>query len=146
MISANYLGTFPTPIIRPNQFGKSGGRFAQSVSRLGNASLCPTRWQLAPAVEYRSGFPYLVMDIYQNYVGIPNSQRFPNFLSLDTRASKDIQMTPKYAVRSLGERASISTNHFNPEAVHDNTADPLVGYFFGHRGRRFTVGVSIFLF
>jgi hypothetical protein len=30
------------------------------------------------------------------------------------------------------------TNHFNPEAVHSNIADPLNGLFFGHRGRRFT--------
>jgi len=29
-------------------------------------------------------------------------------------------------------------NHFNPEAVHFNTADPNFGMCFGHRGRRFT--------
>ena len=37
------------------------------------------------------------------------------------------------------------TNHFNPEVVHANVADPAYGYFFGHRGRRFTVDFD-FLF
>ena len=35
------------------------------------------------------------------------------------------------------------TNHFNPEAVHANTGDPAFGYFFGHRGRRFTVDFDV---
>ena len=37
------------------------------------------------------------------------------------------------------------TNHFNPEQVHNNIADPAHGLFFGHRGRRFTVDFD-FLF
>jgi hypothetical protein len=35
------------------------------------------------------------------------------------------------------------TNHFNPEAVHSNIADPARGLFFGHRGRRFTVDFDV---
>jgi hypothetical protein len=80
----------------------------------------------------------------QNYAGDPNSHRFPNFLSIDSRFSKDVQVNPKYAVR-----VSISgfnlTNHFNPEAVHNNLADQALGFFFGHRGRRFTADFD-FLF
>ena len=104
----------------------------------------PRKFTVAPAAEYRSGFPYLVLDAAQRYVGIPNSSRFPNFLSIDTRVSKDLQMNPKYAVR-LSVSGFNLTNHFNPEAVHNNIADPASGYFFGHRGRRFTVDFD-FLF
>jgi hypothetical protein len=35
------------------------------------------------------------------------------------------------------------TNHFNPEALHSNAADPAFGYFFGHRGRRFTADFDV---
>jgi len=35
------------------------------------------------------------------------------------------------------------TDHFNPEAVHANIADPAFGYFFGQRGRRFTADFDV---
>jgi hypothetical protein len=35
------------------------------------------------------------------------------------------------------------TNHFNPEALHYNTADPAFGIFFGGRGRRFTADLDV---
>lgn len=140
---ANYLGTFPTPIVRPNAY-------STLPADLPNRFLCwgafrlPRKFAVAPAAEYRSGFPYLVTDVAQRYVGIPYSSRFPNFLSLDTRVSKDLQVNPKYAVR-LSLSGFNLTNHFNPEAVHNNIADPSCGFFFGHRGRRFTVDFD-FLF
>jgi hypothetical protein len=81
-------------------------------------------------------------DAAQNYVGVPNQNRFPNFLSLDSRISKDIQVNPKYAVR-LSVSSFNLTNHFNPEALHANVADPAFGFFFGHRGRRFTADFDV---
>src|SRR6185436_13691972 len=97
----------------------------------------PRKFQVAPVLEYRTGFPYLETDVTQDYAGVPNRNRFPNFLSVDSRFSKDFQVTAKYAMR-LSVSGFNLTNHFNPEAVHGNTADPVYGYFFGHRGRRFT--------
>jgi hypothetical protein len=95
-----------------------------------------------PSVEYRSGFPYAVTDAAQNYVGVPNQSRFPGFFSMDARVSKDFQVNPKYAVR-LSVSGYNLTNHFNPEAFHNNAADPAYGLFFGHRGRRFTVDFDV---
>ena len=34
-------------------------------------------------------------------------------------------------------------NHFNPEAFHNNVADPAFGLFFGQRGRRFTADFDV---
>jgi hypothetical protein len=102
----------------------------------------PWKFRIAPVVEYRSGFPYIVTDAAQNYVGVPNQHRFPNFLSLDSRISKDIQVNPKYAVR-LSLSSFNLTNHFNPEALHSNADDPAFGFFFGHRGRRFTADFDV---
>ncbi len=138
-----FLGTAPVPIIRPNYRGTLPtdlpNRFlAWGVFRL------PRKFQIAPVMEYRSGFPYLETDAYQDYAGIPYRHRFPTFLSLDARVSKDLKINPKYSIR-LSVSSFNLTNHFNPEAVHGNVSDPAFGYFFGHRGRHFTADFD-FLF
>jgi TonB dependent receptor len=137
----SFLGTFPFPIVRPNQFGNSPADLPNRFLTWGLVQL-PWQFRVAPVIEYRSGFPYIVVNADQDYVGIPNSRRFPTFLSVDSRVSKDFQVHPQYAVR-LSVSAFNLTNHFNPEAVHPNVADPAFGYFFGHRGRRFTLDFDV---
>ncbi|MGO9230621.1 MAG: hypothetical protein ACLQKA_15630 [Bryobacteraceae bacterium] len=63
--------------------------------------------------EYRSGFPDAVNDAYQNYVGLPYANRFPTFVSLDSRFSKDIEPDPKYTIRPCITVFNM-TKHFNP--------------------------------
>ena len=138
---SNYLGTFPIPIIRGNQFGNLPADLPNRLLAWGVVQL-PWKFRIAPVVEYRNGFPYFVTDAAQNYLGVPNQQRFPNFFSLDSRISKDFQVNPKYAVRLSVSSFNLS-NHFNPEALHSNAADPAFGFFFGHRGRRFTADFDV---
>jgi len=137
----NYLGSFPVPIIRANQFGNLPSSLPDRFLAWGVVQL-PAKFRIAPVVEYRSGFPYTPTDALQNYVGAPDLNRYPHFFSIDSRISKDIQVNPKYAVR-LSLASFNLTNHFNPEAVHSNIADAAYGYFFGHRGRRFTMDFDI---
>jgi hypothetical protein len=137
----SFLGTFPIPIVRPNQFGVSPADLPNRFLAWGLMQL-PWKFRISPVIEYRSGFPYIVTNAEQDYVGLPNTKRFPGFLSVDSRISKDFQVHPKYAVR-LSVSAFNLTNHFNPEAVHPNVADPAYGYFFGHRGRRFTLDFDV---
>ncbi|MGD0872325.1 MAG: TonB-dependent receptor [Bryobacteraceae bacterium] len=137
----NYLSSFPAPIIRSNQVANLPGSLPDRFLAWGVVRL-PAAFRIAPVVEYRSGFPYSTINVFQDYAGIPNSNRFPHFFSLDSRVSKDIRVNPKYSVR-LSLSSFNLTNHFNPEAVHANIADPASGYFFGHRGRRFTVDFDI---
>jgi hypothetical protein len=136
-----YVGTFPVPIIRGNQHTNLSGDLPNRFLLWGVFQL-PWAFRAAPVVEYRSGFPYIVTDAAQNYVGIQNQNRYPNFLSVDARLSKDIKVNPKYSVR-LAVSSFNLTNHFNPEAVHGNIADPAYGLFFGHRGRRFTADFDV---
>ena len=137
----SFLGTFPLPIVRPNQFGNSPADLPNRFLTWGLMQL-PWKFRISPVIEYRSGFPYVVTNADQDYVGVPNTRRFPQFLSVDSRISKDFQVHPKYAVR-LSVSAFNLSNHFNPEAVHPNVADPAFGYFFGHRGRRFTLDFDV---
>ena len=138
---AGYLGSFPGPIVRPNQFADLPTDLPNRFLAWGMFQL-PAGFRIAPVIEYRTGFPYLVTDAAQNYAGIPNSTRFPHFFSADSRFSKDFKVSPKYTVR-LSVSSFNLTGHFNPEAVHTNIADPAFGYLFGQRGRRFTADFDV---
>jgi hypothetical protein len=132
-----YLGTLTAPVIRPNQTATLSTNIPNRVLLWGVAKL-PQKFQIAPTIEYRTGLPYSNLTEFQQYLGVPNSNRFPDFVAVDTRVSRDFQLNPKYAVR-LSVTGFNLLNHLNPEAVHNNAADPAYGYFFGHRGRRFTL-------
>jgi len=138
-----YLGIAPSPVIRENVYGTLATDLPNRFLAWGVVRL-PREFQIAPLIEYRSGFPYLETDALQQYSGVPYRNRFPNFMSIDSRFSKDLKLNAKYSVR-LSVSAFNLTNHFNPEAVHGNVTDPAYGYFFGHRGRRFTADFD-FLF
>jgi hypothetical protein len=138
---ADYLGSFPMPIVHINQIANLPGDLPNRFLLWGAVRL-PAGFRIAPLLEYRTGFPYSALDALQHYVGVPNSYRFPNFLSLDARFSKDIKVNPKYTVR-LSVSSYNLTNHFNPEAVHWNVDDPAYGMFFGQRGRRYTADFDV---
>ncbi len=137
----NYLGSFPMPVLRPNLSGTLPGELPDRFLAWGTAQLTRT-WRILPVIEYRNGFPYSTLDSAQNYVGTPNQSRYPNFFSLDARVSKDIKVNPKYSVR-LSVSGFNLTNHFNPESLHNNVADPMYGVFFGQRQRKFTVDFDV---
>ena len=137
----NYLGTFPVPIVRSNSFSNLSSDLPNRFLAWGSLPL-PRGFRIAPIFEYRSGFPYAVTDVAQNYVGVPNQNRFPNFLSVDSRISKDFKVNPKYTLR-FSVSAYNLTDHFNPEALHSNIADPAYGLFFGQRGRHFTADFDV---
>jgi hypothetical protein len=138
---AEYIGSFPNAIIHPNQAATLPTDLPNRFVAWGSLQL-PLGFGVAPVLEYRSGFPYSVLDGQQQYVGVPNSQRFPNFLSADARVWRDFKVNPKYSVR-LSVSGFNLTNHFNPEATHWNTADSAYGLFFGERHRRFTADFDV---
>jgi hypothetical protein len=138
---ANYIGSFPSPIIHPNQVATSPMDVPNRFLAWGTVHL-PRGFGIAPVFEYRTGFPYVVTNALQRYVGVPNSTRYPDFLSADARVWRDFQVNPKYSIRISISSFNL-TNHFNPEAVHWNTADPAYGLFFGERHRRFTADFDV---
>jgi hypothetical protein len=140
---SNYLGSFPAPVIRPNQFGNLAGDVPNRFLIWGLIHL-PLKFQIAPIFEWRTGLPFSITDAAQAYVGIPDSRRFPNFLSLDARLSKDFKVNAKYSVR-FSVSTNNSTNHFNPDSVYSNTDAPLYGQFLGQHKRRFMIDFD-FLF
>jgi hypothetical protein len=138
---STYLGTFAVPVLRPNQFGNLSTDMPNRFLAWGLLQL-PLGFRVAPLIELRTGFPYAVTDAAQNWVGIPYSNRLPTFVSVDSRVSKDFRVNSKYTVRFSVSSYNL-TNHFNPETVHADIADPLYGSFMGQRGRHFTADFDV---
>jgi hypothetical protein len=132
----DFVGNFAEPFIRPSVYANLPGDLPNRFLMWGHVKLPFQRFELLPTVEYRNGFPYVVTDELQNYVGVPNSARFPNFFSADARLMRDFKVSKKYTVR-LSVTGYNLTDHFNALAVHSDTADPQYGVFFGNYHRRY---------
>jgi hypothetical protein len=133
VIHSNYFGTLPT-----NVSGRlvTWGRFR-----------VPRKITLGPLLDWHSGFPYSAVDVYQNYVGIPDSLRFRSFFSLDAQVTKDFRIpyipwVRKHVLR--GEfRVFNLTNHGNFRDVYNNVTSPLYGEFAGFLHRSYNVSLDI---
>jgi len=136
-----YIGNFPFPLVRVNQFARGAADLPNRFLSWGTFDL-PWKMRYAPILEYRNGLPFSTIDSSQAFVGEVNSKRFPNFFSFDSRVSKDIQVSPKYAVRFSLSGINL-TNHFNALDVRRNNADPQFGTFFGNNQRRFRVDFDV---
>jgi hypothetical protein len=137
----NYLANFPPAVILPNYYTALPGDVPNRFLAWGILHF-PSKFQLMPKVEYRSGFPYSSVDAMQQYVGLPNRTRFPGYLSVDARISKDFKVSDKYTLR-FSVVGSNLTDHFNPSSVHANTADTQYGLFFGDYRRRYTADFDV---
>ena len=86
--------------------------------------------------EYRTGYPYSVINQQQFLVGPPNSQRFPDYRSLTIAVEKKFGFSHRvFAVRVavvniLGRQ--------NPDVVVNNIDAPNFGAFSGGQGRAVT--------
>jgi len=132
-----YLGEFPSPVVQPNLFSALPGDLPDRFLAWGFFPL-PGKMQIAPIVEYHTGFTYAPVDAARHYVGVPYSDRFryPTFFSADTRVSKDVKVNEKYSLRFPLSVLNM-TNHFDALDVHANTGDPQYGIFFGNYQRLF---------
>ncbi|HVW08581.1 MAG TPA: hypothetical protein VHC90_08365, partial [Bryobacteraceae bacterium] len=132
----NFVGNYPEALVRPSTYANLPGDLPNRFLMWGHVKLPVQNFHLYPTVEYRNGFPYTMLDEWQNYAGVPNSSRFPNFFSLDSRLSRDFRVSKDHTVR-LSVTGYNLTNHFNALAVHANIADPQYGIFFGNYKRRY---------
>ncbi len=135
--AADYLSDFPFPVVRTTVTGSLAGEIPNRFLLWGTY-LAPKGFRLTPRLEYRNGFPWQPIDVYQNYVtSLTGPQdRFPRYFTLGVRVSHDFKVLKgKHAIRVSVTGDNI-TNHINPLEVHNNVADPAFGTVFGNNGRR----------
>jgi hypothetical protein len=80
-------------------------------------------------------------------VGPPNSRRFPTFLSLDLKTSRDFQVRFIPWVRKHTLRGSVSifnlTNHGNYRDVYNTVTSPYFGNYAGFLHRFYDLSLDI---
>ena len=88
----------------------------------------PKDIEIGPGLEWRSGFPYTVLDEEYLPVGPRNrGGRFPSFFSLDVRVTKGVTIRGRKL--RVGFQAFNLGSHFNPRDVVANLASPRFGEF-----------------
>lgn len=137
---------FEQPVIRPNVFATLPANVPHRVVTWGRFKI-PWGVTATPLLDVHTGFPYSNVDVLQNYVGIANNQRFPTFLSLDLKLSKDFNLPFTSWLKNHKFRGAFQiynlTNHSNPLDVYSNVASPYFGHFVGFQHRLFDVSFDI---
>lgn len=122
------FGTVRDPVVRPNEFSRQPFDAPNRVLAWGVINL-PWRISLAPTLEYRTGFPYSVVEEGQQVVGVRNEGgRLPAVFTLDLSATTQIRLTRSRRAR-VGLQFFNLTNHFNPRDVQNNIASGRLGEF-----------------
>jgi hypothetical protein len=140
------------PVIRPNAYGVQPSDIPNRLLVWGFVHLPIWSLVFSPVADMHSGFPYSDVDVFQNYVGVPNGFRFPTYFSLDVKIYRDFPLRipfkehPKGKIRKirLGVYSIDVTNRQNPHDAFNNTGilPPYgLGQFDGFQ-RRFT-GLAI---
>lgn len=121
------FGDLRDPIIRANQYAPQAFDVPNRFLVWGIVNV-PHGITVAPTMEYRTGFPYTVVDDRQQVVGSRNDERFPDLFTLDLAVTKDVRLTKTRRAR-VGIQVFNLTNHFNPQDVQNNTSSPAFGSF-----------------
>jgi carboxypeptidase family protein len=127
---------FEQPVIQPNV---SGVLSSDVPHRLVTWGLLPLPWKLtfSSVVDVHSGLPFSAVDVLQNYLGVPNSLRYPTFFSLDVRIYREFPLRVPFLGRSANRKLRFGlysldvTNHQNPHSVYNEVASPFFGRFAG---------------
>jgi hypothetical protein len=115
-----------TPFLEPGGRSLGAADAPNRVVGWGTFKL-PHELVVTPRVDWRTGFPYSVLDAARQYLGEPNGFRFPDFFTLDLIVYKTLIVRRRRA--SLGLELVNLTNHSNPRDVWAVTGAPQFGQF-----------------
>ena len=124
------------PVMRPNAYGVLPSDIPNRVLTWGYVTL-PKKFVFTPVADIHTGFPYSNVDVLQNYVGVPDSQRFPIYFSLDVKLSRDFMVPMSFKDKTKRRKINIGvfsldvTNRLNPHDVFNNVTSPHFGVFAG---------------
>jgi len=130
------------PVIRPNAYGVQPADIPNRVLAWGYVTL-PKKFVFSPVADLHTGFPYSNVDVLQNYVGVPDSLRFPVYFSLDVKLSREFTVHMPFKENAKRKKVNIGvfsldvTNRLNPHDVYNNNGAPLplFGQFAGFQRR-----------
>jgi hypothetical protein len=123
-----FYGNLRNPIVRSNEHGLIPTDVPHRVIVRGTIGL-PGRWDVAPVIELRSGFPWSAVDEFQDFVGPRNrSGRLPSVRTVDFSLSRPWQVR-KYQFRG-GLKVYNLLGASAARDVQNDLASPTFGQFF----------------
>lgn len=133
---SDFFVPFEQPVIRPSASGVLSSDVPHRVIAWG---MFPLPWKLtfSPVIDVHSGLPFSEVDVLQNYLGVPNSLRYPTFFSLDVKVYREFALRLPFMGRSSNRKVRFGlysldvTNHQNPHDVYNEVASPFFGRFAG---------------
>lgn len=144
-LSSLYI-PFEQPVIRPNFFGDLPTNVPHRLVTWGRIKI-PWKMIASPILDVHSGFPYSAVDVFQNYVGTPDTMHFPTFCSLDMQLSKDFHLIWLPWAKRHMFRGSLRvfnvTNHGNFRDVYNNITSPFFGDFAGFQHRSYDMTLDV---
>jgi hypothetical protein len=118
-VESNDFGSMFTnldaPLLEPNDSRSPGIADVPHRLRGWSTFALPRRVVVSPAVEWRTGFPYSIQDMYRHYVGGFNTERLPIYFAVDMTVFKTFDVFTRKM--DLGIQVFNLTNHFNPRDV-----------------------------
>ncbi len=137
---------FEAPVIRPDAYANLPSDTPQRIVTWGRFKTHIWGISADPLIDFHSGLPYSPVDVLQNYVGPPNSARFPHFFSLNLKLSKEFHL-PLPWIKNHVMRGALTifnvTDHTNPRDVYNNTASPFFDHFVGNQHRFFDTALDV---
>ncbi|HEU4835299.1 MAG TPA: carboxypeptidase regulatory-like domain-containing protein [Pyrinomonadaceae bacterium] len=132
-----YFGNQKHAVIRPDEYGRQPFDAPHRLLFWGDFAV-PFNMVVTPVVDWRSGFPFSIIDENQDFVGPRNAGgRFPRLLTLDLLVMKALKI--RFRGKEYKGRAGFTvfniTNHWNPRDVQNNIASPQFGTFFNSADR-----------
>lgn len=142
----NIFVPFEQPVIHPDIYATLPSNLPNRFVSWAQFKM-PWKLTVSPVLDYHNGFPYSNVDEFQNYAGIPNSERFPNFLSLDLKLTRTfrIPFLPLLNKHEFSGALAVFnlTNHSNPRDVYSNVTSPNFGQFVGFQHRLYELYLDI---
>ena len=137
-----FFGNLRNPIVRANAHNLIPTDVRHRLVVRGTLGL-PGRWDFAPVLELRSGFPWSAVDEFQDFVGLRNrAGRLPPVRTLD------FQLARPWQFRKYRFRAGVKVyNLFGASAqrdVQNNVTSPQYGTFYNpiERSIGFVIGTA----
>jgi hypothetical protein len=143
---ADLFVPFEQPVIRPDAYSNLASDIPNRIVSWGRFKTHVWGIEAGPVVDYHSGFPYSPVDARQDYIGAPDTKRFPQFFSLDTKLSKEFHLPLPWLKKHLMRGSFMIfnlSNHTNPRDVFNNTCSPFFGHFVGNQHRFFDSALDV---
>jgi outer membrane receptor for ferrienterochelin and colicin len=140
----SYFGNFENPIIQPNEHGRLNWDAPNRFIAWGEFRV-KYGITLAPVLDFRTGFPYSLIDKDRNFIGPRNGAgRYPDFISMDLQVARTFSLPGRFkGYRALlGFKVFNITNHFNPRDFQNNINSDSFGGYYNGVGRMYGSKIS----